>query len=67
MLDVLNMKYSIAAEALLFTFQKNPTIKKFQDQGESCLGDAQHIKQTEKYTTYAFGKQYSIEAPTWLF
>ena len=36
--DVLNMKYSIAAEALLFTFQKNPEIKKFQDQGESCLG-----------------------------
>ena len=39
MLDLLNMKYSIAAEALLFTFQKNPTIKKFQDQGESCLGE----------------------------
>lgn len=38
MLDVLSMKYSIAAEALLFTFQKNPTIKKFQDQEGSCPG-----------------------------
>ena len=37
MLNVLSKKCSIEAEDLLFTPQKNPTMKKFHDRGKSCL------------------------------